>query len=264
MPRFLLLLPVLSAVIGCAVGAPASNTPSTATAVTPSAAPTAGSSATAAQTPAASAAIHVLGQSGAPITAGNYSSQFVPAFIFGVGDVAALDCMAGDACHGEVQANGDNFLDMVFGSSHGAELMFARLDKVFDPASPSKVIDPPVDFGAWVSALPGLTVLEAPTSLTVGGLPATQLTVRPTRAGDSGVELGPTFGIAGHETRLIGVKVGGQQVVITEQIGEQGVDFGAAVRNLQPIIDSIEWRASATADGVRLGDGGTPLFPGTT
>ena len=50
-----------------------------------------------------------------------------------------------------------------------------RVDKVFDPRDAGKLIDPPHNLSAFISRLPGVTVLSAPRRIKVGGVTGRQL-----------------------------------------------------------------------------------------
>jgi hypothetical protein len=226
------LLGACNASIPAGTGQPSVSPSPAISAVAPTASPS--------TSPSPSSSISVLGAGGSSLFPGTYSSQFDPAFIFTVPEEAvALDCAAGYECRGDINVNSPTFLDLEFGNVHGAEFMAARLDKVVDPTTAGAVIDPPADFAAWISAISGLTVLEPAKSVTVGGVTATQIDVAPSGTVD-GLPFGPTFGIAGHATRVIGLMVAGHLVIFTGQDGSG--DFNAAVISLQPIVDSIVWR----------------------
>jgi len=184
--------------------------------------------------------------------AGTYHTKFVPDLTLTIDRVVDLDCAPGYRCRGDISVNLPNWLGLEFGNVHGSEIGFSRLDKVVDPDAPDTLVDPPADLGAWLSALPGLTVEESAKSVTVGDITATQLDVM---TGEDPVSFGPTgltssdapqsFGLPpNRKARLIVMSVGGQTVLITEQIGAENTvgDFQAAVESLQPLLDSITWR----------------------
>ena len=112
-------------------------------------------------------------------------------------------------------------------------------------------VRPPADAAA-VAALyttsPGVTVVQTPKTVVVGGLPAIQVDVWARQGLSIGTRTdvaGSDFGLApAHETRLIIIPINGQTVVITEQIGPNNTtnDFQAAMNSLQPLIDSIKWQ----------------------
>ena len=89
----------------------------------------------------------------------------------------------------------------------------------------------------------GLTVSTPPKTVTVGGLPATQVDVT---VGAKDVSLGPIpgetaigLGLGSQSTdRCIVVAVGGHQVLITLSAQDP---FAASMVELQPLVDSIVW-----------------------
>jgi hypothetical protein len=188
---------------------------------------------------------------GGTIFPGTYQTAFEPGLTLTVGHVVDLDCFPGYRCRGDIDINVPNFVGLEFGNEHGAELDFTRPDQVVDPDSPSKLIDPPADLAAWVTALPGVTVLDPATAVVVGGVAGAAVSVE----ADADIQFGPTgisgedvpewFGIAArHPTRLILLHVHDKAVFITELTGVEnfGSDFDGAVSGLQPVIDSIVWR----------------------
>jgi hypothetical protein len=110
-------------------------------------------------------------------------------------------------------------------------------------------MDAPADCGAWLAGIPGIKVLGDPMPAKVGGLPATRLDVNPAHVvlfGPSGLSSFPDkFGINGGAARAVitAVNVQGRCVVISGTFGPHNTirDFEAAVRGLQPIVDSIRW-----------------------
>jgi hypothetical protein len=185
---------------------------------------------------------------GGTVFAGTYHTRFKPDLTLTIDKVVDLDCSPGYHCRGDISANLPNWLDLEFGNVHGSELMVFRIDPVADPNAPNELLDPPADFAGWISTRPGIEVLEPRKSVTVGGIDATQIDlVSPVDTGFGPTGLaGPDepawFGLAAnHETRAIVLQVDGQAVLITEQIGVENTihDFEAAVRGLQPLLDSI-------------------------
>jgi hypothetical protein len=206
----------------------------------PSAAPSASPTPSASPVPALPAA-------GNPVFPGTYRPAFAPTLTLTVDKVVDLDCAPGFQCRGSVDANLPSWLDMEFGTTHGAEIMIFALAQVPDPSSTGLVAPPakPADIAALIAASPKLTVLAAPKAVTVGGLDASQLDVR----AQEGFSLGtrPDAGDTGlateHDTRLIVVVVDGHTVVITEQIGAGNTvgDFQAAINSLELMLNSISW-----------------------
>jgi len=187
-----------------------------------------------------------LGADGTPANVGTYRPAFEPSFTFTISTVVNLDCTG--QCHGAIDVNQPSWLDMEFGSAHGAELMVFALSKVADPSS-TGLVDPPAkpaDIAALIAGSPKLTVLAAPKAVTIGGLDASQLDVR----AHEGFSLGSRPDVVGdvglataHDTRLIFVVVDGQTVVITEQIGPANTTgvFQAAINGLELLLNSIAW-----------------------
>ena len=230
-----LLVAVMTSVVmvasACGYGSPPTASPPPTIAATPSAMPTAQPSATPTD------AVATLGSSGTDVFPGTYRSNFDPGFRLTIGEIVNLDCSAGYRCRGGVDANTPTWLDLVFGSGNGVEFMVTRMDSVTD--SNGAQIAPPENFGAWIAALPGITVVTPPKAITVGGLPAEQLDVWSTHGTEGGLGIGPD-----HENRLIAVKVHGQQVLIHEAVGPDNAPtshFDAAVQTLQPLLDSLTW-----------------------
>lgn len=194
-----------------------------------------------------SASTETLGEAGdhAPVFPGTYTTHFQPPLTLTVGDEVSLDCAPGFTCRGYVNANSDGWLDLDFGVSRQAELMLIRLDKVYDPASPSKLIDAPADLAAWLQASAGTVVFEPPTAVSIGGMAATQFDVRTGGEAQFGLIAGGygQAGIGPSALRVILVRVHDHLVLITEWFGEKNTvrDRHATVAWLQPIIDSIVW-----------------------
>ncbi len=91
--------------------------------------------------------------------------------------------------------------------------------------------------------VPGITVVNPPKAIKVGGLDATQIDVQ---SGNKDLTFGPIpgvndpgFGMGANTTqRYIVVHVGGRQVVISPA----GQDpFLQSVAEMQPLVDSIVW-----------------------
>ena len=192
------------------------------------------------------AAIGTLPGEGEEFFPGTYTAQFQPSFTIVIGGAVELDCAPGYRCRAEVNVNIPGWLGLDFGHDHGAELNFARLDKVYDPASPGSLIDPPADLGSMIAGLPGFTVVEAPVAATVGGLAGVQVTVQTADQAvqvgtnpDVNTEVGPNSKVA-----YVVVEVDGQWVLISMGVDPDNItgDFDAAVDALRPMIDTIEWQ----------------------
>lgn len=151
-----------------------------------------------------------------------------------------------------------SWIDLVFEGDAQFVIRFVRVDNLFDPTHPGKLIDLPPDLAAWVAKLRGLTLIAPAKTVRVGGLDATQLDFRTTRnrlwilpiPGIDYSLLGfgdiPNIGFdqRGAVFRLIVVPVGGHQVAIemTSDDNLSGIHFDAMVKALQPVVDSIIWR----------------------
>ncbi len=228
--------------------ASASATPTTnptaATTATASAVPTPGPTSpppTAIPTSAASPSAQVseLG-TGGNVFPGTYHTQLDPGLTLTIDRVVDLDCAPGYKCRGDIDVNQDNWVGFEFGNINGSQFDVVRIDKVFDPAAASKVIDPPSDLGAWLAAFPGLDVLVAPTPASVGGVSGTQLDVQ----SPDDLGLGPSWGLAaGHRNRITLLWVDGHAVLINEQLGPDNTvgDFDTAMQGLEPLVQSIVW-----------------------
>lgn len=223
---------------GTAAGPSSSTAPLLATVTPPAATPTAAA-------PSVRAAL-ALPEAGQPSFPGTYSPKFQPPLTITIDHVVDLDCVAGYICRGDVDANMNGWLGLAFGNVHGSEIDMIRLDKVYDPAAPSKLIDPPVDLAAWLVSLPGTAVLAPPKTVSIGGRPAIQFDVK--TPGD--LQFGPMpdggggqAGIGPNGLRIVLVTVDGHLVLISEWIGADNtvLDRQAALDSVQPLVNSIRW-----------------------
>ena len=178
--------------------------------------------------------------------AGRYTTHFVPALTLTIDHVVDLDCAPGYRCRGDIDTNAPSWLGFEFGNVHGSEIDIIRLDKVYNPKSPKKLIDPPSDITAWVKALPGTAVLQAPQAVLVGGIDATEFDVK--TAGD--LQFGPIpeipdgqAGLGPSGLRVVFVTVHGHLILISEWLGPDNAvrDGAAALEGLQPFVKSIAW-----------------------
>jgi hypothetical protein len=192
--------------------------------------------------------VPTLPAGGNPVFPGTYTPAFQPTLTLTADKVVDLDCAPGFQCRGSVDANMPSWLDMEFGTTHGAELMVIALGQVLDPGTNSLIAPPvkPADVAALLATSPKLSVLAAPKAVKVGGLDASQLDVRAQAGFSLGVrpDVAGDFGLATkHDTRLIVVVVDGHTVVITEQIGPGNTvgDFQAAINSLELMLNSISW-----------------------
>ena len=252
MPRHvsssLLALALLAA--ACATG-PTSTAPPVATSVTP----VASSSARATPPPPAlsstshaQAVVTALPESGSNVFPGRYSTRFEPALLLTIDRQVDMDCIAGHRCRGDVDVNSSNWLDLEFGHDDPVELHVMSFKKLDDRVG--RLIDPPVDLAAWMSGLPGITVLgQEPAE--VGGLPATQLDVR---TGANDVTFGPTdavdpptLGFGPQQFHRV-IVVGRNGAAVVFGLGSINAEGGTleqlavAADILQPIVDSITWQ----------------------
>ncbi len=178
---------------------------------------------------------------------GRYVPAFDPGLTFTIAHEVEHSCapegiQAGFQCRGSIDANLPVWLNVEFGQPR-IEIHIGRVDKVFDPKHPATLIDPPADLASWISKLPGVTVVTAPTTVKVGGLDATQFDVTESKAVRIGPIPGvtdpPAFGFGPNYTiRLIVLPVHGHQVLI--MLGTEDV-FAPAMTELQPLVDSIVW-----------------------
>jgi hypothetical protein len=160
-----------------------------------------------------------------------------------------IDCVPGHRCRGDVDVNSAQWLDIEFGHDHPVEINVMRFDQVFDPKHAGKAMDPPTDLAAWISALPGVTVL-ARRPVEVGGVEATRLDVRTGNAdvpfGPTGLADLPTLGFGAHQLRSV-IVVHRAKAAIIIGLGsikpEDDTPDRLAVANdiLKPIVDSIAW-----------------------
>jgi hypothetical protein len=198
------------------------------------------SSAPASQAPASPTA-QVLPVAG-DLFPGTYAPLFEPSITFTVGDAVNLDCAPNYECRGEVDADEPGWVALDFGHDHGSELLIMRIDEVVDAAQP------PADLAQWISTRPGVTLVEGPAAVTIGGLPAKRIEFQ---TGDPPVEVGPIPGVedpgAGfppddHRLAYV-VNVRGQWVLISVGFDANNVvhNYEETVAALQPIIDSIDW-----------------------
>ena len=197
--------------------------------------------------------VQALPNGGSDVFPGSYTSQFQPALKLTVDHVVDLDCAPGYRCRGSVDLNSAIFLDLEFGTAHGAEVHIIRLDKVYDPTSPGKQIDPPADLAAWLEALPGTAVLGPAKPVKIGGVAATQFDIRtpgeillgplPGGPNDNADPNGPQASIGPSALRITVMRIGGSAVLINEWLGPENTvrDGAAALESLQPLIDSITW-----------------------
>jgi len=188
-----------------------------------------------------------LGAGGTPANTGTYKTAFEPPLTLTISTVVNLDCK-GSPCWGQISVNEPSWLDLGFGTTHGAELMVFALAQVPDPSSTGLRVPPAksTDTAALIAASPKITVLAAPKSVTIGGLDATQIDVQAHEGFSLGTrpDVADAIGLATqHETRVIIVVVNGQTVAITEEIAADNTihDFQAALLGLKPTLDSIKW-----------------------
>jgi hypothetical protein len=181
---------------------------------------------------------------------GTYRTNFDPAMTLTIDHNVDLDCAPGYECRGDIDVNWPQWVAFEFGNVHGSELDVMRLDKVHASVTGGTLVDPPGDLATWLAGQPGMKQLAAPVSVTIGGIPGVRLNLR----ADRNVTYGPIglaeptdltdFGIvAGSRLWITVVRVHGHWVLISEVLGPDNTvrDFDAAMRGLQPIVDSIVW-----------------------
>jgi hypothetical protein len=215
------------------VGGPPTASPS------PSASPSARASATPTATSAPSPTL--LAQQGF-VYPGRYVATFQPSLTFTIDREVQHHCAPNFQCRGSIDVNQAAWLGLEFGQPR-IEMNIFRVDKVNDPAHPGNLIDPPADLATWIATRPGVTVVNPPKAVTVGGLAGTQVDVK---GGSKDVTFGPIAGVtdfgmglgAGSTSRYFVVMVQGHQVLIT--LGSQD-PFLASMAELQPLVDSIVW-----------------------
>lgn len=173
---------------------------------------------------------------------GMYVPQFDPPMMFTIDKEVEHNCAPGFRCRGSIDVNQAAWLGLEFGQPK-IEVNVFRVDKVNDPAHPGTLIDPPADLATWIASRPGVTVVNPPKPVTVGGLTGTQFDLR---IGSKDVPIGPITGItdfglglgANGTSRYIVVKVQGHQILIA--LGTQD-PFLASMAELHPLVDSIVW-----------------------
>ena len=181
---------------------------------------------------------------------GTYRTRLDPPMTLTIDHLVDLDCAPGYRCRGDIDVNLPQWVAFEFGNKHGPALDIYRFDKVDARGDGGALIDAPDDCGAWLAGIPGINVLGDPIPTKVGGLPASRFDVKPARVilfGPSGISEFPDgLGINGGANataRITVVNVHDRCVVISGTLGPDNTvgDFEAAVRGLQPIIDSIRW-----------------------
>jgi hypothetical protein len=200
-------------------------------------------SATASSTPAATAAPSptTLAQEGF-VYPGSYVTAFQPSMTITIDREVEHHCAPNFRCRGSIDVNQAGWLSLEFGQPK-IEMDVFRVDKVNDPAHPASLIDAPADLATWIAGRKGLTVINPPKPVTVGGLAGTQVDVR---GGSKALTFGPIPGVtafgmglaAGTMTRYIAVTVQGHQTLIVLGTDDFFVD---AMLELQPLVDSIVW-----------------------
>jgi hypothetical protein len=194
-------------------------------------------------------AVQILG-SGPTMFPGTYRTNFDPAMTLTIDHLVDLDCAAGYECRGDIDVNLPQWVAFEFGNVHGSELDVMRLDKVHASVTDQTLVDPPDDLATWLAGQPGMKQLAEPVSVTIGGISGVRLNLR----ADRNVTYGPIglaepaditdFGIgAGSRLWITVVRVQGHWVLISEVLGPDNTvrDFDAAIRGLEPIVDSIVW-----------------------
>jgi hypothetical protein len=243
-----LLLALVAA--GCSAAANSSPTaPSRSVASTPAAVPSI-PAATPSPTPGPTQVVTTaLPESGSVVFPGRYTTHFEPALTLTIDRQVEIDCAPGYRCRGDVNVNSSNWLDLEFGHDHPIEIHMMGFDRVYDPKHPGKLMDPPTNLDAWISAFSGVTVI-ARKPVRVGGLEATQLDLRTGRDlafGPTSLADFPSLGFGAHQLhRVIVVRVHRSAVIFgigSVNAGDGTPDrLAAAADILQPIVDSVTWQ----------------------
>lgn len=194
-------------------------------------------------------AIPDLPEGGNVVFPGTYATHFEPALTLTIDRQVRIDCAPGYRCRGDVDVNSSNWLDLEFGHDHPIEINVMGFDQVYDPKHAGKLMDPPTNLDAWISAFPGVTV-TASKPVHVGGLDATQLDLRTGRDlpfGPTGFADFRSLGFGAHQLhRVVVVRVHGAAVIFG--IGSINAEnntldrLAAAADILQPIVDSVTWQ----------------------
>lgn len=216
---------------GGKTGGPPTATPSAIP--SPSASSAVAPSTTATRTATVAPSPTTLAQEGA-VFPGKYVPAFQPSLTFTIDREVQHRCAPGFQCQGSINVNQAAWLDLEFGHPR-IEVFINRVDKVNDPAHPGSLIDPPADLAAWIASRPGVTVVNSPTPVTVGGLAGTQFDLD---IGSKDVSIGPMGFAANERLRYIVVKVQGHQILITLTTQDP---FLTSMAELQPLVDSITW-----------------------
>jgi hypothetical protein len=179
-----------------------------------SVAPTGQASVTPSATASASTSPAPLVQEGgAPMEPGTYTTVFQPTITFTT-DASWVS-----------YNDSPGFVEFEQADGNGG-IGFARVDKVFDPARPHKLIPVPKDYVAWITTLPGLKVLAGPKQVIIDGIKGTEIDARaatdaPTvYCRDPCVALWPldSSHVAAfdthHTTRLVALRLQGETVEI--------------------------------------------------
>ena len=241
-------------VAACATTSPAPTAPPGSTLMTPVdspsalAAPLPSAPSSTTPSPSQQAVMTTLPEGGSNVFPGRYSTRFEPALLLTIDRQVEMDCAPGYRCRGDVDVNSPHWLDMEFGHDHPVELHVMSFNKLFDWVG--GLVDPPADLSAWISGLPGITVLaKEPTD--VGGVPATQLDVR---TGSNDVAFGPTdtldlptlgFGPEQFHRVIIVARDGAAVIFGFGSIYPEDNTYdrlAVAADILQPIVDSITWQ----------------------
>jgi len=238
---------LMIALAACSSGTGAATTPTPSAlratfvpspSATPSTAPTA--------TPSPSLAFLPDGGKFVP---GTWATRFDPAFTI---------TLAGA---GDSNADMPGWVDLSFEGDPGLSWNALRLDQIFDPKHPDRLIEAPDDLPAWFTKLHGLTPIAAAKTVQVGGLDATQLDFRNTEPVRFGAFPGigdPTqdpslpsfgFGESGNTFRLIFLRGTGHHIVFRMWVDlccssaeTASTQFAPSMTALQPVMDSIVWK----------------------
>ena len=126
-----------------------------------------------------------------------------------------------------------------------------RAADVAVPATETQARDPwPADLYGWISKLPGVATVAAPTPVTIGGAPGTRFTVTTPAMHPLFHEKGESMWVGGGNTGLdpaytrqfIVLTVSGATLVI--EYDDVASQFDQRVRQIDAIVDSITFKAS--------------------
>ena len=172
-----------------------------------------------------------------------YPGRYVPAFgsrfSFTIDREVEHNCAPQFTCRGSIDVNTPTWLGLEFGQP-AIDVNVVRLDKVYDPAHPGRVMDPPADLAGWIAARPGLGLVSQQV-VRIDGISGTQLDLRVdtkdvTIAPIPGVTAPPAVAFpANAVTRVVVLTVNGHRILIITHAAD------GSLEELQPLVESITW-----------------------